>query len=397
MRVRPFVCLAPTEAWTSDSTVAAEKRDYYDVLAVDRDASPDEIKRSYRKMALKYHPDRNQGAPEAEARFKEAAEAYEVLSDPDKRQRFDRFGHAGVSGAGLHDFSHMGVEDIFSMFGDLFGGMGFGGRSRRRGADLQTEVEITLDEVSTGAERTVEFERVDFCDTCAGSGAAPGSKKRSCPTCAGYGQVEQQAGGLGAIFGRVITTCPSCRGKGHVITAPCTHCRGTGRYPKRRVVTIQVPAGIHQGQAVRVRGEGEPGENGATRGDLHCYVHIKRHPVLERQDDNVVCRFPITFTQATLGAKIEVPTLGGKATVTIPRGTQSGQVFRLARQGLPNLRTGRMGDELVQVVVEIPRKLTREQETLLRELAEAEEKSVAPESKRFFEKLVSYFAGEDVT
>ncbi|MFQ5490396.1 MAG: molecular chaperone DnaJ [Phycisphaerae bacterium] len=376
--------------------MADGKRDYYDVLEVPRGAAPEQIKKAYRRKALKYHPDRNQGDADAETRFKEAAEAYEVLSDPTKRQRYDQFGHAGVNGAGLHDFSHMGVEDIFSTFADIFGGMGFGrsGRARQRGADLQAQVEIELADVATGVDRTLEFKRNQTCDQCSGSGAAPGSDRRSCPTCAGYGQVEQ-AGGLGALFGRVITTCPSCRGKGSVVANPCGRCRGTGRYPQNRTVTIQIPPGIHDGQAVRVRGEGESGENGNPPGDLHCYVRVKPHPFLERHDDHLVCRLPISFTEAALGAKVEVPTLDGRAQVTIPRGTQTGQVLRLAGQGLPDLRTGRPGDELIEVSVEIPRKLSKQQEALLREFAKTEDRHVMPESKRFFDKLKDYLSGQE--
>ncbi len=372
----------------------ATKRDYYDVLNVSREAAGDEIKRSYRKLALKFHPDRNQNDPQAETRFKEASEAYEVLSDPQKRSRYDRYGHSGINGSGLHDFSHMGVEDIFSMFGDLFGGA-FGGGRRGRGADLQTQVEISLDEVATGAERTITYRRNEYCDVCGGSGAAPGSRKQSCPTCGGYGQVEQ-ASGFGSIFGRVISTCPACRGQGAVVTTPCRQCRGRGLYPAERTVTVTVPAGIHDGQAIRIRGEGEPGQDGAARGDLHCYVSVKPHPFLERRDQDLICRVPITFTQAALGAEIDVPTLGGKARVKVPRGTQTGQVFRLARQGLPNLRGRGIGDELVQVTVEIPRRLDHRQEELLREFAETEDKTVAPDSKSFFERLIRYFAGDDI-
>lgn len=371
--------------------VSQTKRDYYDVLSVARDASPDQIKKAYRRLAHKYHPDRNQTDPDAEVRFKEAAEAYEILSDPAKRQRYDQFGHAGLSGVGLHDFSHMGAEDIFSMFTDIFdGAFGFGGRRRRQGVDLRTEVELTLSEVLTGTERTLQFNRRDFCETCSGTGSAPGSQKRPCSTCGGYGQVEQPGGFL---FGRVITTCPACRGRGSVITTPCRTCSGSGRMLKEGVVTVRIPAGIQDGQAVRVRGEGEAGQDGAQRGDLHCYVRIKPHPFLERHNNDLVCRMPIGFTQAALGAKVEVPTLTGKAELTIPRGTQHGQIFRLAGLGLPSVRSGRRGDELVQVLVEIPKKLNKDQERILREFASTEDRSVLPESRGFLEKLVDYLSG----
>ncbi len=366
------------------------KRDYYDVLGVVRDAAPEQIKKAYRRLAHKYHPDRNREDPDAETKFKEAAEAYEVLSDPTKRQRYDQFGHAGLSGVGIHDFSHMGVGDIFSMFTDIFDDAFGMGRRSRRGADLRTEVELTLNEVLTGTERSIQFARQDFCDTCEGTGAAPGSQRRTCSTCGGYGQVEQ-AGGI--LFGRVITTCPSCRGQGSLITTPCGSCRGSGRALKERIVNVKIPAGIHDGQAIRVRGEGEPGSDGAERGDLHCYARIKPHPFLERHNNEVVCRMPITFTQASLGFRVEVPTLEGKAELKIPRGTQHGQLFRLRGLGLPDLRTGRRGDEIVQVAVEIPKRLNKKQETLLRQFAETEDKSVLPESKGFFDKVVDYISG----
>jgi len=374
----------------------AEKRDYYEVLEVSRTASPEEIKKAYRRKAIKYHPDRNQGDSEAEARFKEAAEAYEILSDPAKRERYDQFGHAGVSGEAMHDFSHMGVEDIFSMFDDIFAGMGMGrrGGGRGRGADLQAQVELELAEVAHGAERTLEFRRNDFCEECGGSGAAPGTERRTCPTCGGYGQVEQ-ASGFSVLFGRVVTVCPNCKGKGALIVEPCRRCRGGGRYPRDRVVTVKIPPGIHDGQAIRVRGEGEAGEGGAPRGDLHCYVRVRPHPFLERHRNDLICRLPVSFTQAALGGKVEVPTLNGRVVVTIPRGTQSGQVLRLNGQGLPDVRTGRTGDELVQVIVETPRKLSRKQEQLLRDFAETEDVDVLPESRSFFEKLMDYFSGQE--
>ncbi|MCP4592014.1 MAG: molecular chaperone DnaJ [bacterium] len=371
--------------------MTTDKRDYYEVLSVGRDAGADEIKRSYRQCALKFHPDRNRDNPEAEARFKEAAEAYEVLSDPEKRQRYDQYGHAGLSGAGMHDFSHMGFNDIFSMFNDIFGGGG-GGRGRMRGADLQIEVGLSLADVAKDVEHTLEFERLDFCESCSGGGAAPGSDRRTCPTCAGYGQVEQNSG-FSMLLGRVVTACPTCKGQGALIVTPCPKCRGQGRLPKQRVLNVKIPAGIHAGQAVRVRGEGEPGGQGGPRGDLHCYIRIEEHPFFERHNDDLVCRMPISFTQAALGAKVEVPTLSGRAEVTIPQGTQSGKVFRMAGLGLPNIRSRRRGDELVQVVVETPTRLSKDQEGLLRAFADTEDKSVLPESKGFFDKLKDYFTG----
>ncbi len=371
--------------------VTSGKRDLYEVLGLARDAPPVQVKKAYRRLAHKYHPDRNQDDTAAEGKFKEAAQAYEVLSDPQKRQRYDQFGHAGLSGVGMHDFSRMHADDIFSIFTDIFGG---GHRRRSRGADLQTEVELTLAEVSTGAERSIEFSRRDFCDTCGGTGAAPGSKRQTCSTCGGYGQVEQ-AGGLGALLGRVITACPGCNGRGSMVVTPCKPCRGAGRAVKHRVVTVQIPAGIHDGQAVRIRGEGEPGEDGTTRGDLHCYVRIAPHPFFERHDSELVCRMPISFTQASLGVKLEVPTLTGKVELAIPSGTQHGQLLRLRGLGLPDMRTGRRGDEIVQVMIEIPKSLSKGQKSLLRDFAKTEDKSVLPESKGFFDKLMDYLGSEE--
>jgi molecular chaperone DnaJ len=372
----------------------ADKRDYYEVLGVSRSAGADEIKKAYRQAALKFHPDRNREDPSAEAKFKEAAEAYEVLSDQEKRARYDQYGHRGVEGRGVHDFSGMGVQDIFSMFEDIFGGGMFGGgrRGARGGVNLEMEIELSLEEVATGIDRTIEFERQDACEHCSGSGAEPGSQRRTCPTCGGYGQVEQ-ASGFGSLFGRVITTCPTCRGKGSVITSPCRQCRGSGRQAMHRKLSVRIPAGIQEGQAVRVAGEGEPSENGGARGDLHVYVRLRQHPFFERHGQDLVCRVPISFTQAALGAKVDVPSLSGRVELKIPAGTQHGQMFRLSGKGLPSLRGNREGDEIVQVWIEVPRKLNKKQEQLLREYAASEDKAVMPESKSFFDKLTEFFSG----
>lgn len=373
--------------------VASTKRDYYEVLGVAHDTPPEQLKKAYRRLAHKFHPDRNREDPDAETKFKEAAEAYEVLADPAKKQRYDQFGHAGLGGAGVHDFSHMGVEDIFSMFGDIFGGFGIGGgRRRSRGADIQTEVELSLKEVLQGTERTIEYQRNDLCDLCSGAGSAPGSTKQSCSTCGGYGQVEQ-TGGLAGLFGRVVTTCPACRGHGSMITSPCNACRGSGRNIKERIVNVEIPAGIHDGQAIRVTGEGNVGEDGTHRGDLHCYVRIKKHPFLERHNNDLLCRMPISFTQAALGAKVEVPTVMGKAVLKIPPGSQHGQMFRLNGLGIPDIRSQRKGDEIVQIMIEIPGKMNKKQESLLREFAETEDQSVLPESRGFFDKFMDYISG----
>jgi len=367
----------------------AQKRDYYEVLGVARESAPDDIKRAYRQAAMKYHPDRAGDIPDADEKFKEAAEAYEVLSDPEKRGRYDRFGHAGLSGVAGHDFSRMRPDDIFSIFGDLFGA--FGGARSGRGVDLQTEIVLNLADVAKDSEHSIDFTRNDFCDRCAGKGGEPGTKATSCVTCGGYGQVERTSG-MSFFSTRIVTDCPDCRGVGTKFSKPCRQCHGAGRSPKRRVVTVKIPAGVHDGQGVRLRGEGEPGDDGRTRGDLHCYVRIKQHPYLQRHDADLLCQIPISFTQAALGAKVEVPTLTGKTEVTIPAGIQNGELIRLTKLGLPDMRSGRVGDLAVRVVIEIPRRLSDKQEQLLREFAKTEDKNVLPESRGFFEKLKEFMS-----
>jgi molecular chaperone DnaJ len=376
--------------------MAVTKRDYYEVLGVTKTSSGEEIKRAYRRLAMKFHPDRNngEGAAEAEIKFKECAEAYEVLSDESKRRRYDQFGHQGVQGA--HDFSHMDVGDIFSMFDDIFGGLGgFGGRGGggrarvARGFDLETQVELTLSEVASGAEKTIEFEKQDNCDVCKGSGAKAGSSPVVCPQCGGQGRVAQ---GFGGMF-RMVTTCPNCRGRGTVVREQCAACGGTGRQLRKRVVTVRIPAGVHEGQAVRIAGEGEPGDNGAPAGDLHCYIAVKPHPIFSRHNNDLVCQLPISFTQAAMGGSVEVPTLKGTEQMNVPAGTQHGEVFKLKGKGLPDVRGHRIGDELVQVLVEIPKKLTERQKQLLREFATTEDGSAMPQRKGFLEKLKDAIKG----
>ncbi|MCC6426724.1 MAG: molecular chaperone DnaJ [Phycisphaerales bacterium] len=384
-------------------------RDYYEILSIDKTADGEEVKRSYRRLAMKYHPDRNPGDADAEAKFKECAEAYEVLSDDSKRKIYDQYGHDGLRGRGgpaTHDFSRMDVSDIFSMFNDIFGGGGgggFGGRGQGRGGrggqargyDLETEVEITLNEVLIGCEHDVEFTRLDICETCTGTGAKPGSKPIKCNTCGGQGKVQQT--GLGGMF-RMVTACPHCGGRGTIIKDHCPDCRGKGRIPKPRKLSVKIPPGIQDGQAVRVQGEGEPPPPEASpsglgaRGDLHVVVRVAEHDFYKREGDHLIMEMPITFTQAALGAKLQVPTLDGRHDLTITRGTQHGNIYKIDDQGLPNLRSSRRGHLHVIVKIEIPKKMTAKQEKLLREFAETEDQAVLPENQSFWKKISDLFA-----
>jgi molecular chaperone DnaJ len=375
----------------------AAKRDYYDILGVKRNAEAEEIKRAYRRLAMKFHPDRANGdKAEAEIRFKECSEAYEVLSDDGKRRRYDQFGHEGVTGQ--HDFTHMDVTDIFSMFDDIFGGaIGGGGRGRgarhaTRGYDLETRIELSLQEVATGAEKQIDFERQDRCEQCAGSGSKAGTAASVCPQCGGQGRVAQQ--GFGGMF-RMVVACPNCRGRGTVIREHCAACGGTGRELKKRTVVVKIPGGVHDGQAVRVTGEGEAGENGAPPGDLHVYISVKEHPVFSRHNNDLVCQVPISFSEAALGATIEVPTLKGTDSLEVPPGTQHGEVFKLKGKGLPDVRSYRTGDELVQIVIEVPKKLTDRQKWLLKEFATGEDARVKQQRKGFLDKLKDLISREE--
>jgi molecular chaperone DnaJ len=382
-------------------------RDYYDILGLDKSADAEEIKRAYRRLAMKYHPDRNPGDAEAEKNFKEAAAAYEVLADDQKRKIYDQYGHDGLRGAGAagHDFNRMNVEDIFSMFGDLFagmGGMGGGGGAGRgrggpaRGYDLEYEVQISLEDVLKGCERDVEFNRADVCEPCRGSGAKPGSKPAKCPTCGGQGKVQQT--GLGGMF-RMVTSCPACQGRGSVVKDKCDTCRGKGRVPKQRKLSMKIPAGISDGQAVRIQGEGEPppaevspaGEG--IRGDLHVVVRVQHHDLYQREGDHLVMKMPISFTQAALGAEVDVPSIDGTTPLTIPKGTPHGTLLKITGKGLPNLRSQRRGDMGVVVLIEVPKKLSSKQEELLREFAKTEERSVMPERDGFWKKVKEAFSG----
>jgi molecular chaperone DnaJ len=351
------------------------KRDYYDVLGVPRTASDQEIKSAYRKLALKYHPDRNPGDKVAEDRFKEAAEAYAVLADTDKRHIYDRFGHPGLGGAATGGFDptvFTGFEDILGGLGDIFGiGEMFGGQRRRggpqRGADLRYDLEISFDESSRGVETTIQIPRQETCETCNGSGAAPGSKPATCPQCQGRGQLRYQQG-----FFTVARTCGQCRGTGSIISSPCTTCRGTGRVQQTRKLTVKIPAGIASGQRLRLSGEGEAGAGGGPAGDLYVVVHVQEHPFFHRDGNDLFCEIPLNYTTLALGGEITIPSLEGEQTLKIPEGTQTGATFRLRGKGMPDVVAGRgRGDLLVTVKVVTPRKLTKEQRKVLEQLADA--------------------------
>ncbi|MBL4808805.1 MAG: molecular chaperone DnaJ [Phycisphaerales bacterium] len=382
-------------------------RDYYEILGVDKAADADEVKRAYRRLAMKHHPDKNPDDKGAEAKFKEAAEAYEVLSDDGKRKIYDQYGRDGLRGQGAatHDFNRMNVDDIFSMFNDIFAGGGGGGfsgqrgggrRAAARGYDLETQVSMTLEEVLTGASKDVEFTRMDVCENCTGSGAKPGTSAEQCGTCQGQGKVQQA--GLGGMF-RMVVACPACRGRGSVIKDKCSTCHGRGRTGKKRSLSVKIPAGVHHGQAVRVQGEGEPPaaeqspDGSGVRGDLHVVVRVEDHDLFERDGDHLLMEMPISFTQASLGAEVQVPTLEGSETLTIKKGTQYGALLRVEGAGLPNLRSGHRGDLIVVVKIETPKKLSSKQEELLRAFAETEDKNVNPESHGFFKKITDLLGG----
>jgi len=373
----------------------ADKRDYYEVLGVNRGATDRELSEAYRKLALKYHPDRNPGDQDAAARFKEAAEAFEVLNSPEKRARYDRWGHAGLEGPGGGAPQFHDVADIFEAFGDIIGGGLFGdffggGRGRRRrvhrGADVRCEVTLDLSEAARGVAKVVQFQRHQQCETCGGSGARPGTRPESCSYCGGSGRVVQSTG----IFS-LQTTCPSCHGSGTVIRRPCDACRGSGFVPKHLSRKVTIPAGVDDGSQLRLQGEGEPSADGGPPGDCYCLIRVTEHPLFQREGRHLVCQVPISYSQAALGATIEVPTLDGRKELDIPRGTQTGEVFTLKGRGMPHPKYRSCGDLLVQVHVEVPNKVTAEHERILRQLAEIENTHVTPKRKSFFEKLKQYF------
>ncbi len=372
----------------------AEQQCYYEVLQVARDASSKEISAAYRKLAIKFHPDSHPGDEEATVRFKEAAEAYEVLSDDSKRQRYDQYGHAGVNGQAGQFHSVDDILDAFGdmfsggIFGDLFGGGG-GGRGRRRvrrGADVRCDVTMDLEEAAKGAAKTVKFVRKQACDDCSGSGAAPGATRETCRRCGGHGQVVQSAGIL-----RVQTGCPSCGGSGTTVTDPCRPCGGTGYTAGKVTLDVHIPAGIDSDMRVRVPGEGEPSPDGGPPGDCYCFVNVREHALFQRDGNQLILRLPVSYSQAALGATIEVPTLSGPHELEIPGGTQTGDIFRLRGQGMPDPHGGRKGDLLVQTYIEVPKKPSKRQRELLEQLAELENKDVTPHRKTFLEKLKDYF------
>ena len=368
------------------------KRDYYEVLNVKREASEKEIAAAYRKLALKYHPDTNPDDSESMEKFKEAAEAYEVLADAEKRARYDRFGHAGAEGTHFQDADDI-MEAFGSIFGDLFGGGGGrrGGRRVRKGQDLRADVKLELEEAAKGVTKTVDFHRSKKCETCSGSGAKPGSSKQTCRYCAGHGQVVQSAG-----FVRVQTTCPQCRGLGAVITEPCTDCRGNGYVQEKVSKSVAIPAGIDDGMRVRIAGEGEPSPEGGPPGDLYCFVSVRNHRLFQREGQHLILRMPITYSQAALGCTLDVPTLDGPQEHKVPPGTESGDVFKLRGKGLPDPHgRGGKGDLHVQVYIEVPKKLTPRQRELLTELAELERANVSAHRKTFFETIKEYFSPSD--
>jgi molecular chaperone DnaJ len=357
------------------------KRDYYEVLGVSRNSTEEEIKKAYRRLALKYHPDRNPDNPEAEEHFKEASEAYDVLHDAEKRSLYDRFGHEGLQNAGFRGFQ--GFDDVFSSFGSIFeeffgfGGGRRGGRSAARaGADLRYDLQITFEEAAFGTEKILEFEKQETCVHCLGKGTAPGKQPTTCSACQGAGQIERRQG-----FFALRTTCPQCRGAGTIITDPCPQCRGRGLVHAPKKLSVKVPAGIDNGARLRLVGEGEEGGRNGPPGDLYVIIHVAAHAFFERHGNDVHCQVPISFPQAALGAEIDVPSLYDTQQLTIPRGTQTGETLRLRGCGIADVRSGHRGDQLIHVVVKTPTQLTERQEELLRELAALDGEQTKPKKR----------------
>lgn len=380
--------------------------DYYELLGVGRDASEADLKKAYRKLAVKYHPDKNPGDAQAEAKFKEISEAYDVLKDADKRAAYDRYGHAafkqgGMGNAGGGGMGGMGGHDPFDIFREAFGGGGggggifeefFGGGGGRsaggaqHGADLRYDLEISLEEAAKGTEKEIRYRRPVSCKKCSGSGAEPGSGTKTCPTCGGAGQVTSNRG-----FISFRQVCPTCQGAGQTIENPCGDCRGEGRVMDSSTVKVRIPAGVATGSKLRSAGKGEAGHMGGQSGDLYIIIHVKEHELFERHENDLFCEVPIKFTLAALGGSISVPTLFGKGSLKIPSGTQTGTTFRLRDQGIPALRGGRKGDLLIRVQVEVPTKLSSEQKAKLEDYAEACGDPANPVSESFVEKAKKFF------
>ena len=371
------------------------KRDYYEVLGVNRDASEDDIKKSYRKLAMKWHPDRNPENPKAEERFKEAKEAYEILSDPQKRPAYDQFGHAGVdpSAGGGAAGAGAGFGGFADAFGDIFGDIFGGGRGRSgvyRGADLRYNLEISLEDAARGTETRIRIPAMEECGTCHGSGAKPGTTPTTCTTCQGHGQVRMQQG-----FFSIQQTCPRCHGSGKMVASPCSACSGAGRIKQHKTLSVKIPAGVDEGDRIRLSGEGEAGVNSGPAGDLYVVIHLKPHPVFTRDHNDLHCEMPISFTAAALGGEIEIPTLDGYAKIKIPQGTQTNQMFRLRGKGIKGVRSSAHGDLICHVAIETPVNLTARQKDLLAELEAINQKDGGrhnPRAKSWMEKVKEFFA-----
>ena len=366
------------------------KRDYYEVLGVAKNASDEEIKKAYRKLAMKFHPDRNTDDKGAEEKFKEAKLAYEILSDADKRAAYDQFGHAGVDQQAGMGSGGSGFSDAFSdIFGDIFGGGGGNRRDRvYRGADLRYNLEISLEEAARGTETKIRIPTLEECGTCHGSGAKPGSAPTTCTTCGGHGQVRIQQG-----FFSVQQTCPRCGGTGKMVTDPCPSCHGEGRVKKHKTLSVKIPAGVDSGDRIRLAGEGEAGVNGGPAGDLYVVINLKEHPVFKRDGDDLHCEMPISFASAALGGEVEIPTLDGHAKVKIPAETQTGKVFRLRGKGIKGVRSAAPGDLLCHMLVETPVNLSERQRELLREFESlAPGRNNNPRAQSFMDKVKAFFS-----
>ncbi len=355
------------------------KKDYYQVLGLDRSATDGEIKKAYRQMALKFHPDRNPGDKQAEERFKEASEAYEVLSDREKREIYDQFGHSGLQGTGFAGFQ--GVDDIFETFSDIFedffGGGRRGGRRAQRGRDLRYDLQIEFAEAFFGAEKQIQVTKNGICENCGGRGAKDSTAIRTCPRCHGRGQISHSQG-----FFTISTTCPQCRGNGTFIAEPCSECQGAGFVKKTKKLSVKIPAGVDSGVRLMLQNEGEAGERGASKGDLFVFISVKNHDFFSRDGDNLLCEIPISIVQASLGCHITVPGLKGDHEIEIPRGIQSGETIVLKGEGFPHLRSRRPGDLIIRVKVQTPTQLTKEQEDLLRKFAETSGEGMGEAKKK---------------